>query len=110
MDALVHDPVFEEDGLNDYDYRAVVEREAPVEPEKLLMTAIIKDALCCYKTNFGVQSTRKKIAWEDAEAWIFETDDDRFLSFESICGALGIHATGLRLGIARWRKGKEVLQ
>ncbi len=87
-------------------YMDTVKRKTPLEPEKHLLLAILEDALACYQKNLFARTAKKQAACRDAEAWIFAADDERFMSFETVCGVLGIEPSYLRRRLAEWQRGK----
>ncbi len=105
-DAFDAVTLFDADGVDADLYTDTVQRKTPLEPEKQLLLAILEDALACYRKNIFARTAKKRTAYRDAEEWIFATDDERFLGFESVCGALGIEPSYLRRGLVEWKRRK----
>ncbi len=105
-DAFDAVTLFDADGVDADQYTDTVKRKTPLEPEKHLLLAILEDALACYRKNLFARTAKKQAAYRDAEEWIFATDDERFLSFESVCGVLGIEPSYLRRGLREWKARK----
>lgn len=105
-DAFDAVTLFDADGVDADQYTDTVRRKTPLEPEKYLLLAILEDALACYRKNVFARTARKQAAYRDAEDWIFATDDERFLGFESVCGVLGIEPSYLRRGLVEWKRRK----
>lgn len=98
--------LFDADGVDASLYSDTIQRKTPLEPEKHLLLAILDDALACYQKNLFARTAKKQAAFRDAEAWIFAKDDERFLSFESVCGVLGIEPSYLCRGLSEWKRRK----
>ncbi len=105
-DAFDAVTLFDADGVDAAQYTDTVQRKTPLEPEKHLLLAILEDALACYRKNLFARTAKKQTAFRDAEEWIFATDDERFLSFDSVCGVLGIEPSYLRRGLSEWKLRK----
>ena len=109
-DAFDAVTLFDADGVDASQYTDTVQRKTPLEPEKHLLLAILEDALSCYRKNVFARTAKKQAAFREAEEWILATDDERFLSFESVCGALGIEPSylrrHLRRRLAEWKRRK----
>ncbi|MDE0032306.1 MAG: hypothetical protein OXU75_04145 [Deltaproteobacteria bacterium] len=105
-DAFDAVTLFDADGVDVDQYADTVQRKTPLEPEKHLLLAILEDGLACYRKNLFARTAKKQADYRDAEEWIFATDDERFLSFESVCGVLGIEPSYLRRGLVEWKERK----
>ena len=105
-DAFDAVTLFDADGVDASQYTDTVKRKTPLEPEKHLLLAILEDALSCYRKNVFARTAKKQAAFRDAEEWILATDDERFLSFESVSGVLGIEPSYLRRGLLEWMSRK----
>lgn len=105
-DAFDAVTLFDADGVDADQYTDTIRRKTPLEPEKHLLLAILDDALACYRKNLFARSPKKQAAFHDAEEWILDTGDERFLSFESVCGVLEIEPSYLRRGLLAWKSQK----
>jgi len=76
------------------------------EREEALMLAVLADAIECFQKYVFAEHERGKRAFQEAEDWILETDNDWLFSFCSICEALGLDPDYLRQGLLRWKEGK----
>ena len=106
-DAFDAVTLFDADGVDADQYSDTIQRKTPLEPEKHLLLAILEDALACYRKNIFARTAKKQAAYRDAEEWIFATDDERFLGFETVCSVLGIEPSYLRRGLREWKGRKE---
>ena len=95
--------LFEADGVDAAQYAETIQRKTPLEPEKHLLLALLEDALSCYRKYLFARTAKRQTEFRDAEAWIFDTDDNRFISFENVCGILGIEPSYLRRGLRQWK-------
>jgi len=99
MEAL-----FQPDILIQPQYQATHQRRFHQEPEKVLMLALLEDAIVCFQDYFGTDCKRKKALFHDAEEWIHDHDASYIFSFENICEVLGFDAGYLRDGLMRWQQ------
>jgi hypothetical protein len=102
--AFNMEALFQPDILIQSQYQATYQRRFQLEPEKVLMLALLEDAIVCFQDNFGTTCKRKRVLFEDAERWILDDDTSYIFSFENICDALGFDANYLREGLMRWKK------
>jgi hypothetical protein len=103
MEAL-----FQPDILIQSQYVGTHQRRFHQEPEKVLMLALLEDAIVCFQDNFGTDCKRKQALFEDAEQWILDHDASYIFSFENICDVLGLDASYLRNGLIRWKQSAQV--
>jgi hypothetical protein len=96
--------LFQPDTLLSTQYFENLRRKTLFEPEKRLMLAILEDGIHCYFDNLHASGSKRKRLFEDAAAWIVESDGDWVFSFESVCGALGLNPEYVRQGLLRWRE------
>lgn len=96
--------LFSNDSLMPHQYFETYRAKVLKEPEKILMLALLADAIVCYQGNLGVQDKRKKSLFADAEEWILEKRSDYIFSFANICDVLGFNAEYLREGLIRWKQ------
>jgi hypothetical protein len=81
--------VFQPDILIEHQYQSTYRRRFHLDPERVLMLAVLQDAVVCFQDNVKATCKRKQTMHLDAAEWI--TNDDRSypFSFENICEALG---------------------
>src|SRR5215475_2595322 len=77
-----------------------------LEPGKRLMLAVLQDAVFCFQENIATHDPRKKILFQDAEAWIMEPAKDWVFSFENICEVLGLDPGYVRAGLLRFKQNR----
>lgn len=95
---------FQPDVLLPAEYLETVRRKADLEPEKMLILAVLEDGIGCFQKYVFARDSRSKNLFRDAEDWILEQDSDWFFSFENICGLLGVDAAYLREGLMCWKQ------
>jgi hypothetical protein len=100
--------LFQPDILIQSQYHATHQRRFYQEPEKVLMLALLEDAIVCFQDNYGTDCKRKNALFEDAEQWILDRDPSYIFSFENICEVLGLDASYLREGLMRWKQSARV--
>ena len=73
-----------------------------LQPEKRLLLAVLEGAVSDFQTYATSVSGRGRRLFADAQAWFGSTTTEDPLAFESICEALGLDASFIRAGLARW--------
>jgi hypothetical protein len=96
--------VFQPDILIGPQYLATYRRKFHLDPERVLMLAVLEDAVICFQENVAAICKRKRLLHEEAEQWILEEDGSYLFSFASICENLGFEATYFRQGLLRWKQ------
>jgi hypothetical protein len=102
--AFSMESLFHADILIQSQYAATYQRRFQQEPEKVLMLALLEDAIICFQDYLGTDCKRKMALFQDAEAWILDDDTSYIFSFVNICEVLGFDASYLREGLMRWKK------
>lgn len=96
--------VFEPDILTPSQYFDRVRRRLEHDGERMLMLAVLEDAVNAYQKNVGAQDARRQEAFSEAEAWLEDHDRSWLFSFESICDVLGLEPDYLRRGLRAWKE------
>ena len=96
--------IFQPDILIPEQFRATCMRTLSLESEKLLMLAVLWDAIACFQGNLGANDNRKQQLFLEAERWISDSDPNYFFSFENICTELGFAPAYLRQGLMAWKE------
>jgi hypothetical protein len=96
--------IFQPDILIDAQFQASQRRRFHLEPERVLMLAVLQDAVGCFQEHVGTRCKHKQAMHSDAEEWIASTDRSYPFSFENICDALGFDPAYMREGLARWKR------
>jgi len=67
-----------------------------LERERLLMYAVLEDALACYRLYATSRLPRARQLHQEAREWVDSDDRSSLFAFESICDALDIDAELIR--------------
>ena len=73
-------------------------------PEKRLLLAVLEEAVGTYQ-RYALAlrlDRRNRAVLAGVEAWFASTDSHELYSFVAICDVLGLEATYVRSGLARW--------
>ena len=74
--------------------------------EQRLMLAVLADAINVVQEFGGSSSLRKRNSFNEAWSWFFAKGVSCPLSYDSVCDALGIDATGLRWRLSELMAGR----
>lgn len=96
--------VFQSDILMPEQFLGTFRRTFRLDPEKVLMLAVLQDAVTCFQENIAATCKRKRALYTEAEEWFLAEDKVYLFSFENICEALGFDAGYLRQGLIRWKQ------
>jgi len=94
--------LFQPDTLLGEDYAANFRRKIPLEPERILLLAILEDGVRCYQENLFVGGGKRRALFEEAKEWLFSDDSNWFCSFVSICTLLNLDPNYIRRGLRQW--------
>ena len=97
--------IFQPDILIDAQFQSSQRRRFHLEPERVLMLAVLQDAVVCFQEHVGAKCKRKQLLHREAEEWISNTDRLYLFSFENVCEMLGFDANYMREGLLRWKRG-----
>ncbi len=95
--------IFQPDVLIESQYLATQTRRVHLDAERVLMFAVLRDAVSCFQDNVGANCKRKQIMHQDAEAWIMDKDRSHLFSFDNVCEILGLDPEYMRAGLLRWK-------
>lgn len=96
--------IFQPDILIDAQFQSSQRRHFHLDPERVLMLAILQDAVVCFQEHVAARCKRKQSMHRDAAEWISNTDRSYLFSFENVCEALGFDADYMREGLLRWKR------
>ncbi len=99
--------LFEPDVLLPAQYFAAFRREGGLERERLLMLAVLEDAIDCYQKYAHSRDPRGRQMYEEAREWVTSTDRIWLFAFENICDTLEINAEYVRRGLREWREKNQ---
>jgi hypothetical protein len=95
---------FEPDVLIQQKYTDICRPNIYLEPEKMLMLAVLEDAVFCFQRFCAPANRREREIFRDAEAWFWDNRRDWPYSFANVCQFLGFDVEYLRQGLLRWKK------
>ena len=96
--------LFQPDVLAAAQYMTKWRNQRNPEPEKMLMYAVLEDAITCFQRFSSASGARGRAAFNDAENWLMHEKSDWFFSFEPICEALSLNPDYIRAGLLHWRR------
>ena len=96
--------LFEPDVLLPAQFFAAFRRAGGLERERLLMLAVLEDAIDCFQKFAQARDPRGEQMFEEAREWVNSTDRGWLFSFENICDTLEINADYVRRGLREWRE------
>lgn len=96
--------VFQPDILISAQYSATYRRRLHLNPEQVLMLAVLEDAIICFQDHVAATCKRKRLLHLEAEQWILDDDKSYLFSFENICDSLAFEPAYLRQGLVRWKE------
>jgi hypothetical protein len=99
--------IFQPDILIDAQFQASHKRRFHLDPEKVLMLAVLQDAVICFQEHVVSKCKRKQALHREAEEWISNSDRSYLFAFENVCETLGFDANYMRDGLLRWKRKRE---
>ncbi len=98
------DSLLQPDTLLTAQYLETIRRENHLDPEKMLMLAVLEDGVTCFQKHISTQDEKGKKLLSEAEGWVsMEQNGDWLFSFDNICETLGLNPGYIREGLQRWR-------
>jgi hypothetical protein len=95
--------IFQPDVLIENQFQSTQTRRLPLDSERVLMFAVLRDAVSCYQDHVSAKCKRKRLMHLEAEEWILDQDRSHLFSFENLCEALGFDPDYMRAGLLRWK-------
>ena len=99
--------LFEPDVLLPAQFFAAFRRAGGLERERLLMLAVLEDAVDCYQKYAHAKEPRGRQMFEESREWVLSIDRSWLFSFENICDTLEISAEYVRRGLREWRERNQ---
>ena len=96
--------IFQPDILIEAQFQSSHRRRFHLDPERVLMLAVLQDAVLCFQEHVVAQCKRKQSLHREAEEWISNSDRSYMFSFENVCETLGFDANYMRDGLLRWKR------
>jgi hypothetical protein len=98
--------VFQPEVLLPIQYYEAMRRKHLLEGEKLLMFAVLEDAVDTFMKYVDSTKRRGQRLFREAEEWINQRDPNWPFSFDNICQFLDIDPDYMRAGLRRWKEAK----
>ena len=95
--------MFQPDVLAGAHYMERWRHQPDQEPEKMLMYAVLDDAITCFQKFSSASSKHGKSIFREAEHWLMHEKSDWPFSFEHLCEGLNLDPDYIRAGLLRWR-------
>ncbi len=99
--------LFEPDVLLPAQYFAAFRRAAGLDRERLLMLAVLEDAIDCYQKYAYARDPRGQQMFQESLEWVASEDRSWLFSFENICDTLEISAEYVRRGLREWAERNQ---
>jgi hypothetical protein len=74
-------------------------RRLYLEPERILVLAVLEDAVACLRKYACCPHGKGKRIFREAMDWLMIKDDDWPFSFDNVCETLGLDAEYVRRGL-----------
>jgi hypothetical protein len=100
--------LFEPDTLVSTQYLESFHRKTPIEPEKMLMLAVLEDAINCFQVNGMAERGQAKKLFDETVDWFLDENDDWIFSFGSVCEILQLNPEYVRGGLLRWKEKQQL--
>ena len=75
-----------------------------LQPERMLMLAVLEDAIYCFQRFYPPANARERNRFQDAEEWFSDDRLDWPYSFANVCQILDFDTDYLRQGLLRWKE------
>jgi hypothetical protein len=89
------------DPLIPIEFFEIFKKKSQLEPERLLMLAVLEDAVACLVKYASASSGRSKRLLDETRAWILLEDEDWLFSFNNVCSALAMDPVYVRRGLVQ---------
>ena len=105
--AVARESLAQTDALSSYEFWLDRQRNSILQPELMLMMAILEDALKCYFDYAESKTRLESKLFNQAEQWFFSKDDEELFSFKSVCAFLSMDPDYVRKGLLLFKKGSR---
>jgi hypothetical protein len=95
--------VLQSDALLPLQYYETLRRSHQLESHKLLMFAVLRDAVENYMNYLNSPIRKGQARFREAEQWIDCEDKLWLFSFDNVCEALNINPDYMRRGLHQWK-------
>jgi hypothetical protein len=84
------------DHLIPIQFAETLRRNTYVEPERILMLAVLEDAIYCLQKHATCARGRNRRLFDETINWVQTQDEEWLFSFENVCDTVGVNAERLR--------------
>jgi len=96
------DSILQPDTLLPAQYLETITRNNNLDPEKMLMWAVLEDGVICFQKCVSTKDEKEKKLLSEEEEWVLmEQTGDWLFSFDNICETLGLNPGYIRGGLQR---------
>lgn len=95
---------FQPESMLPLQYYEMLHRRHELEGEKLLMFAVLEDAVEGYRKYLHATTRKGQRRFREAEEWIDREDKQWLFSFDNVCEALDINPEYMRRGLHQWKQ------
>jgi hypothetical protein len=88
-------------------YFDTLRRAEYLEPERVLLLAVLEDAVHCYRKFANVRDRAGQAQFSDAERWIMGGGNDWIFAFESVCEFLRLDPDYVRRGLRESARNRD---
>ena len=94
------------DHLIPLQFSDTLRRNTYVEPERILMLAVLEDAIYCLQKHATCARGRNKRLFDETITWVQAEGDEWLFSFENVCDTVGLNAGRLRRSLLQMVAGR----
>jgi hypothetical protein len=94
------------DHLIPMQFSDTLRRNIYVEPERILMLAVLEDAIYCLQKQATCARGRNKRLFDETINWVQTENDEWLFSFENVCDTVGLNAGRLRRSLLQMVAGR----
>jgi len=96
------DSILQPDTLLPAQYLETIHRKSYLDPEKMLMWAVLEDGVSCFQKHISTRDEKGKRPLSEEEEWVLmEQTGDWLFSFDNVCETLGLNPGYIRGGLQR---------
>jgi hypothetical protein len=103
----IFEVLFQPDAIAQAEYVEGLKRSGPMEPEKLLVLAVLQDAIETFQKYLPSTGDKERRLYAEAQAWIFDDDREWIFSFVNVCDLLDLNPTYVRKGLSQWQTAQS---
>lgn len=100
--------LLEHDAAAPHQYLDTFKRTHYWEPEKMLLLAVLQDAIHCFRRFCAAGDRASQERFREARNWIMVSSHEWVFSFQNICETLGFDAQYVRRGLLEWQ-GRQTM-